>query len=378
MDYKSRHRQLQTAMARQGLDAVVYGIGANMQYFSGALIHWTRENEPPQPDSMLVASRDAEPVVILSAKRAAHAAETPWMCQTVADADELEATLGRMLSSAGRVGTSRSAAAYLGELLGKAVPDATVSDAEGLGEEMRVIKDADEIALLRRVVALTDRVLEMIVPHIRPGITQPELQAMIAEAGMGLGARDVSFPPASPYVKSGTEPSADPFVYPKDKGLVPGTSVAFDFGFVLDGYCSDFGRSFYCGPAPMHIAGAYEALQAAQCEVISRMRPGALKLNELFGVIEAALDERGYGDRLRARLPDGGVGHQIGIELHETPKLRRENDVPLKAGMVMAIEPKVWLPGEYYLRVEDIVLVTEDGAESLTKADRKSFEVPAV
>ncbi len=256
------------------------------------------------------------------------------------------------------------------------LPDVEWVDAEWIGEAHRMRKDRDEVRALRRVVALTDQVMGKVVEGIRPGVTQPQLQAMIREAGRDLGAQDVSFPPAALFVKSGMAASEDPFVYPKDKGLVPGTSVAFDFGFVLDGYCSDFGRSFYCGPAPEHIAGAYRALQEAQCELHRLMRPGETNLGDMFGLLEAAVERRGYGERLRARLRDGTLGHQIGVDLHENPWIRPTTDVVLQPGMVMAIEPKLWLPGEYYLRVEDIVLVTETGAESLTAFDRLMFELP--
>ena len=87
------------------------------------------------------------------------------------------------------------------------------------------------------------------------------------------------------------------------------------------------------------------------------------------------LDELGYGDRFRARLPCGTLGHQIGVDLHENPWIRPETETLLAPGMVMCIEPKVWSPGQYYLRVEDMVLVTEEGAESLTVFDRNTFEL---
>lgn len=105
------------------------------------------------------------------------------------------------------------------------------------------------------------------------------------------------------------------------------------------------------------------------------MKPG-LKIGEMFNIIEAFLDGRGFGDRLRARLPHGNLGHHIGVDLHEKPWLRPGCDVVLQPGMVMCLEPKLWLPGEYYIRVEDMVLITEEGAESLTVFDRRLFELP--
>jgi Xaa-Pro aminopeptidase len=378
MNYSSRLDKLRQSVASGKLDGLIYGIGANLRYFTGLPLAWRRESEPAEPGCLLLVTQAETPRVILDRSLAGHAADLPEGVEAdvYESPTELTGLLARRLRDGSRIGIGRPAESYLRSLVGAALPGAECVPAEDLGEAQRVIKDADEIAIMRRVVTLTDQVMGRVVDHIRPGITQPALRAMIEEAGLALGAEDVSFPPAGLFVKSGSEPTPDPFVYPQDKGLVPGSSIAFDFGFVLDGYCSDFGRSFYCGPAPRHISGAYRALQEAQCELIGQMGPGRLALGELFGVIEWALDDRGYGDRLRARLPEGNVGHQIGVDLHENPWLRRGSEVMLQPGMVMAIEPKVWLAGEYYLRVEDIVLITESGAESLTQYDRELFELP--
>ena len=154
-----------------------------------------------------------------------------------------------------------------------------------------------------------------------------------------------------------------------------GTSIGFDFGFVMDGYCSDFGRSLYFGPTPEHIRGAYAALQQSVVDVVRTMREGSLRMCDLFPAVERSLDAAGYGEYLRARLPGGVLGHNIGIDVHENPWARPENDQPLRANMVMALEPKLWRSGEYYLRVEDIVLVGEDGAEFLTQFARTVFQL---
>ena len=373
--YARRLRRLYQLMLEERLDGLVYGIGPDLRYFTGLAVNWRRESEPATPNALLAVTADGTPRLLIERSLLELAGGSPVPCEVVSSPGELTQALARFLRK-GRIGISRPAAQYLSEVVAAALPDAECVDAEHLTVPLRMIKDETEIAALRRVVALTDRVMDHVIDHVRPGITQEGLEELIAQTGVGWGAADVSFPPAGKFVQTGSEPAADPFTYPPDQGLVPRSSIAFDFGFVLDGYCSDFGRSFYCGPAPEHIAGAYRALQEAQCHLIDQMAPGRLKLGEMFDVLEAALDERGYGDRLRARLPEGNLGHQIGIDLHENPWLRSECDVPLQEGMVMAIEPKVWLPGHYYLRVEDIVLVTADGAESLTKFDRTLFELP--
>lgn len=119
----------------------------------------------------------------------------------------------------------------------------------------------------------------------------------------------------------------------------------------------------------------YRALQNAVVDTVGRMKPQNMRVCDIFPSIEASLDKAGFGDYLRARLSTGEAGHQIGIEVHEDPWLIPENTQPLQKGMVMCIEPKLWHDGEYYLRVEDMVVVNENGAEFLTNFDRELFEL---
>ncbi len=376
MDYTARLQRLQERMESQLFDGLVFGIGPNFRYFTGIPVNWRREAEPAEPEGLLVLGRGRSPQVITTPSFSELAEQSPVDIHVVDTQTEIVDLLRRFLPGR-RIGIGPLLARdYLARLVHSTLPRPLIVDADGIGEELRYRKTDKEIAVLRRAAALCDQVMGDIMDQIRPGISQLELERMIAEMGCRSGAQDVSFSPTGGYVKSGTRPSDDPFVYPKDEPLVSGTSIAFDFGFVVDGYCSDFGRSFYCGPAPEHISGAYRALQESQGHLIRQMKPGRLLLRELFDVIEEALDERGFGDRLRARLPGRGLGHQIGVDLHENPRLGPDSDVTLQPGMVMALEPKLWLPGEYYLRVEDIVLITDDEPEVLTNFDRKVFELP--
>ncbi len=376
MNYAQRLQRLDEALQDSTYDALIYGTGPNFRYFTGAPVHWRRENEPTEPQCLLILAGGAPPRVVLPADSPRLAEECAVDPEGIGTSDNLPDLLRDVLPE-GRIGTGpKPADDYLARLTAEAGIEADVSNAQAIGEQIRYCKDADEIAVLRRAASMCDEVMGEVVEHIRPGVTQPELEQLIADVGQRLGAEDVSFSPTAAFVKSDTEPTEQPFVYPKDKGLVPGTSIAFDFGFVVDGYCSDFGRSFYCGPAPDHITGAYRALQESQCHLIEQMGPQTMRVSDLFDEIEEALDKRGYGDRLRARLPNRGLGHQIGVDLHENPRLNPEWDEPLLPGMTMALEPKLWLPGEYYLRVEDIVLITEEGTEVFTRFDREMFELP--
>ncbi len=257
----------------------------------------------------------------------------------------------------------------------RAFRGAKFRSAEALMDHLRMIKEPAEIELLRKVGKLTDEVMEKIVSGIQNGVTQRDLSLEIEMTGRRMGASDVSFTPTAGFVKTGSEVSDDPFTYPRDEGLVMGCSIAFDVGFVMEGYCSDWGRSFYWGSASDNVKRGYAALQNAVLETVDKMHDGGMRACDVFPSIEQALDREGYGDYLRARLPHGSVGHQIGVEVHEPPWLKPENEHTLKADMVMCLEPKLWHAGEYYLRVEDMVLVKEYGAEFLTNFDRQLFQL---
>ena len=154
-----------------------------------------------------------------------------------------------------------------------------------------------------------------------------------------------------------------------------GTAIAFDIGFVLEGYCSDWGRSFYLGEPKEHIEKAYPALMTSVVETIDAIGGEIQYTDQIFDHIEKVCDREGYEPRLRERLPERMVGHQIGIEVHEDPWLRPQQKHELVDGMVFCIEPKLWHKGEYYLRVEDMILIKNGKAESLTTYDRELFQL---
>jgi len=381
MNYARRLDGLRQEMADHNLWLVAYGPSPDLQYLTGLGLGWRGEANASPPPAALFVPLEAEPILLLPETSRDLAGRT-WIrdVRTFKDdagPDILIRQVVDDLGPAGGVGVG--VGSHLGDSIAAslkaAVPAPEFGPAEGLMDSLRMIKEPEEIDRLRRVAKLTDDVFQAIIGRIGEGATQPEIEAEIRAEGLRRGAEGVSFNPAVIFTKSGSEPSTEAFTYPREQGLVPGTSIAFDIGFVMDGYCSDFGRSLYFGPAPGHIRGAYEALQQSVVQTVAAMRPGRMRICELFGVVERTLDSFGYGDYLRARLPEKVLGHNIGIDIHEEPWINPRCEMPLKAGMVMAVEPKLWRSGEYYLRVEDIVLVGEGSSELLTTADRTVFEL---
>jgi Xaa-Pro aminopeptidase len=200
-----------------------------------------------------------------------------------------------------------------------------------------------------------------------------ELQLEIETQGRLRGATGTSFGIVAGFIQRSVGPTGTIFSYELDDGLRNDTTIFFDVGFVVDGYCSDWGRSLYFGASDTRQSAAYTSLQSSVVETIEAIEVGHTRLCDLYTMIEQRLDHDGFGDYLRARLPSQSVGHQIGIGLHEVPWLEPQSHAPIAPGMVFCMEPKLWNDGEYYMRVEDMVLVSEKGAESLTTFDRELF-----
>ena len=185
---------------------------------------------------------------------------------------------------------------------------------------------------------------------------------------------DFSFPPTIGFKTRGTFTLEQNYDFPRTSKLLPNTGIAFDIGFVKDGYCSDWGRTLYWGKAPEFIRQGYKVLQDAQVNMINSIVPYKTNVNETYKMITDYVKEHGYGDYFRVQKR-GMNGHQIGIDCHEFPMLTDDENEPFIPGMVFCSEPKLMFPGEMYMRVEDMILITEDGAESLSKFPRDMFEL---
>jgi Xaa-Pro aminopeptidase len=380
MDYNRRFKGLQDRMDKEGLDLVVYGLSPNFQYITGLNLEWRNGLDLQNPVNNILIPRGGEPVLTVTEGQAGDA-EEGWIkdiriIERDASLEEYwDKVIHEKIDEPEKIGVGRYLQSSILLKIAKVCGGSKFTNAEHLMDELRMIKEPKEIDKLVKVAELTESVMDEIIPQIEPGISQRELGLEIEMAGRKRGAREVSFPSTAAYVKTGSEPGDQPFTYPENRGLEEGTSIAFDVGFVLDGYCSDWGRSLYYGSPEPDIEEAYESLQNAVVETIDEMAPGNMTVSGIYPSIEEKLDETGFGDFLRARLKNKSVGHQIGVEVHENPRLRPDQNTPLQEGMIFCIEPKLWDNGRYYLRVEDMVLITGDGARSLTTYNREQFQV---
>lgn len=380
MDFKRRLTGLQAKMEDQGIDLVVYGGSPDFQYLTGVNFEWRRGRDLLHPQDNLFVARRGEPILTLNSESEKYAQGT-WIKdirvadKTLSYSELVKKVVGDLVNKPGRVAIGDYCWGSTSIDVAKACAGARFRVGEGLLDQIRMIKEQEEVARLKKAAEITEAVMALISPRIIEGLTQRNLQIMMEMMGRGLGASDVSFPATGGYLKTGTIPSEDPFIYPKDAGLVKGTSIAFDFGLVFDGYCSDWGRSFYYGQPRQDILQAYQALQLAVVQAADAIGGEITKLCDFYPHIEKTLNKLGYGDYLRNRIKTGTVGHQIGIEVHEDPWLKPLETQPLVDGMVFCIEPKLWNKGEYYLRVEDMIQIQNGKAVFLTTHARDQFQI---
>ena len=234
----------------------------------------------------------------------------------------------------------------------------------GLVEAGRLVKDAGELAVLREAGARISQVMADALAGLRPGRRERDVAADVDWAIRRAGFEGPAF---ETIVAAGPN-SALPHARPGDRELAAGDLVLLDFGGVHEGYCVDVTRVASLGPPAPRAAAWHDAVRAAHAAALAAARPGATTV-EVDAAARTVLADRGLGDAF-----GHGTGHGLGIEVHEAPRIGkpRPDDGPdpvrLAAGMVVTVEPGVYLPGEGGVRLEDDVVVTETGCERLTDA----------
>jgi Xaa-Pro aminopeptidase len=233
-------------------------------------------------------------------------------------------------------------------------------------QRLREVKDAGELASIRAAAELADGVLEWIAGRGLVGRTERAV-ALELEHEMRLrGAQGPSFPS---IVASGPH-GALPHAEPRDEAIARGSLVTIDLGAIVDGYCSDCTRTFGAGPVDEEGREVYELVLRAQQAAVAAVAPGPTG-RELDAVARDIIEAAGHGGDFGHSL-----GHGVGLDIHEGPRLSRlTGDRPLVAGNVVTVEPGVYLPGRLGVRIEDLVVVTETGAEVLSRFTKELIDV---
>ena len=228
-------------------------------------------------------------------------------------------------------------------------------------DECRAVKDASEIARMRKASEINDLVNTMASEYVRPGMTEKEAARFIDAEFLKQGASGNSFPT---IVSFGAN-AADPHHEPDGTALREGRCVLIDMGCVYDRYCSDMTRTFFCGQPDPEFEKVYGLVREANERAEALIRPG-VRFCDIDAAARDLISEAGYGEYFNHRL-----GHFIGQTDHEKGDVSSSNTGRAEPGMIFSVEPGVYLPGRFGVRVEDLVLVTENGCEVLNKAEKQ-------
>lgn len=233
-----------------------------------------------------------------------------------------------------------------------------IRETSGLVVSLRSVKNAEEIRRMRAAQAITDAAFAHIVKFMRPGLTEREVQLELEDFMLRSGASGLAF---SSIVATGAN-GANPHAVPGDTRLEAGQCVVLDFGARACGYCSDMTRVVFIGEPGAYLRNAYAVLREANEQVEATLKPGVTGA-EAHELAECVLAEGGFGGKM-----GHGLGHGVGIDIHEEPVLAPRNVQPLQVGNVVTVEPGIYLPGEFGMRLEDFGVIVDDGFEVFTQS----------
>ena len=227
--------------------------------------------------------------------------------------------------------------------------------------ELRMVKDPEEIEKMLASQHIAEQAFTELLKEIRPGVTERQLAARLDYLMCTYGAEKPSF---DTIVASGANGSK-PHAVPSDKEVEAGDFITFDFGAMKDGYCSDTTRTVAVGHVTDEMRKVYDTVLQAQLAGIAAAKAGATG-RAVDGAARAVIDAAGYGEYF-----GHGFGHGLGIEVHEAPTAAPSYDKPLPAGAVISAEPGIYLPGKLGVRIEDVLILTEDGNRNITNLPKE-------
>ncbi len=351
----------QEEMRRQGIDVMLVSPSSDLVYL---ISHHTHVSERL---TLFMLPATGQPVMLapeLEAPLARHLA-TFFALHTWADGGDPYAAVRSLLPSSGKTIAVSDQLWSLHLLsLQAALPQASFVPASRVVAPLRRIKDSAEVAALRRAAAAADAAMADVLKSPLTGRTEREVAQLVGDRLIAHGHQRVDF-----AIVGGGPNSGSPHHVTGDRRLEEGDALVLDFGGVLDDYYSDITRSVLLGKPPAEYRRVYDIVREAQEKAFQTVRPG-LACQEVDRAARGVISAAGYGEYFVHR-----TGHGLGLDVHEEPYMVEGNTMPMQPGMVFSIEPGIYIPGRFGVRIEDIVVVTANGAERLNNAPRELPEL---
>lgn len=371
--YEPRLLRVQQAMAEAGIDLMYLNYGPDFTYVSGIqmpLYYYIMKSHGDWITGLFVR-REGAPTLVLQKAFAVNIRQQTWVEDIRIMPDDVDPD--EYLGNVARDVAPRAATIALGKMvwaqtalsLQAAFPKGRlIAATNSFMDRIRTIKDPDEIDLMTRAAVITDLALADTVARMKIGMTERDVAIELDYQMRRHGGDGPSFYPGIICVGNGSDPQRHIFTRNTDMVLAAGTTVAFDFGVLYQGYCSDFGRSVFMGEPLPEALNAYRSITTNAQRTMAEMGDGRMTPTQICDFMARLMREDGWGDYYMVY----GLGHAIGLEVHEEPWLKPPYDEPIRQGMVFTIEPKVWKPGVFYVRCEDVVVVGPTSAQPLTRS----------
>ncbi|MEO8084131.1 MAG: Xaa-Pro peptidase family protein [Ardenticatenales bacterium] len=359
---------LREAIADAGLDAIAIVPGPNLVFLTGLHFHLSERA------TILIVPHSGQPMFIVPALEETKARTLPFDADLFpwADADGPTAAVAAAalaVDLAGkRLGVEGRRIRFLElDALAKSGAAPVVENGDAVFATLRMTKDAAALAAMRSAVAVAEAAFASTLEFVRPGVTEKQVAAELMVQTFNAGSGELPF---QPIIASGPN-GANPHAGAGDRALQPGDVVTIDWGATVDGYASDLTRCVViAGAAPdPRIVAAYAAVRAANAAGRAAARPGGTG-QDVDRAARQAIVDAGLGEYFIHR-----TGHGLGLECHEEPDMSEVSRTPLAPGMTFTVEPGVYIPGVGGVRIEDDVVITADGAETLSTLSRELLVV---
>jgi Xaa-Pro dipeptidase len=358
-----RQNRLARALENAHLPALVLNPGPSLKHLTGLQFHLMERPVvaffvPGQPVILVIPELEAAKIAALPFPTRVFLygedpATWPFVFRQAAQAAEIE----------GNVGVEPTRLRFLElRLIQAAAPEVNFISAEKSLTDLRVRKDVEELAQMRRAVEIAQHALNNTLPTIRKGMTERQVAAELTLQLLRAGSDPEM--PFSPIVSAGPN-SANPHASPSDRALAQGDLLVIDWGAYYEGYCSDLTRTFAIGEIDPEFRKIAKIVKESNEAGRAAAAPG-VPAGQVDSAARAVIEKSGYGVYFTHR-----TGHGIGMEGHEEPYIRSGNPLLLEPGMTFTVEPGIYLPNRNGVRIEDNIIITEDRSETLSSLPRE-------